>query len=103
LERACSVAVPGSVSQWIGASGAVSAGSTKGMETPALAAGGQACDAPDRLAGGQTAGLGVTGREQPVVSLVVRIAAQAFPGDFLVVEREHVVVRAGGRWPNLGR
>lgn len=87
----------------MGASGAIRAGSTKGMDAPALGAGGVACDAPDGLARRQTAGLGVAVSVQPIVALVVGVAAQAFPGDLLVVEREHVVVRSGGRWPSLGK
>jgi hypothetical protein len=87
----------------MGASGAIRAGSTKGMETPALAARGVDCDAPDGLAGGQTAGLGVAGSVQPVVALVAGVAAQAFPRDLLGIEREHVVVGAWGRRPSLGK
>jgi hypothetical protein len=45
----------------------------------------------------------VTGSVEPVVALVAGVASQAFPGDLLVVEGEHVVVRAGGRWPVLGK
>src|SRR5262245_1147296 len=93
--------VPGSVSQWMGASGAGSAGSTKGMETPALAAGGQACDAPNGLPGGQTVDPNLTGSVPPIVALVARVAAQALPGNFLAIEGQDVVVGAGRRWPGL--
>ena len=85
----------------MGASGAISAGSTKGMEAPALAARGQACEAPDGLASGQTARLGVTGSVQPKVALVAGVAAQALPGNLLVVECQDVIVGAGWRWPCL--
>ena len=70
LATASSTAVPGSVTQWMGPSGAVRAGSTKGMEAPALAAGGQLCDAPDGLAGWQTARIRLTGSVQLIVALV---------------------------------
>jgi len=83
----------------MGASGAISAGSTKGMESPALAACGQACDAPDGLASAQKVRLDVIGSVDPVVALVAAVAAQALPGNLLVVEREDVVVGTGGRWP----
>jgi len=39
----------------------------------------------------------VIGRFQPIVAPVVGVAAQAFPGDLFVIEREDVVVGAGGR------
>jgi hypothetical protein len=57
------------------------------MEAPALASGGQTCEAPDGLAGRQTARLGVTGGVELIVALVIRIAAQTLPGDLLVIER----------------
>jgi hypothetical protein len=59
------------VTKWMGAAGAISARSTKGMESPrALGASEPACDAPDGLSAGQVTRLGATGRVRPIVALV---------------------------------
>jgi hypothetical protein len=38
----------------------------------------------------------VTGNVEPVVALVAGVAPQALPGDLLVVERQDIVIGAGG-------
>jgi len=43
----------------------------------------------------------VIGRFQPIVAPVVGVAPQALPRNLLVVERQDVVVGAGGRRPRL--
>src|SRR5262245_41226851 len=85
-------AVPGSVSQWMGASGAISAGSTKGAETPIVGGRGTR-HAPNSLAGWQVATV-VTGAAARKVTPVVGIAAERLPRDFFVVQCQDVVVGA---------
>ena len=89
----------GSVSQWIGASGAISAGSTKGMEAPAIGGKGKLRHAPDGLARRQMANLGTTGRSPGKVAPVAGIATKGLPRDLFVVQCQDVVVGAEVRRP----
>ena len=85
----------------MGASGAVRSGSTKAVQAPAFAAGARPCHPPDALARGEAARFAVMGSAEAIVALIMGITAQTLPGDLLVVQRQDVVVGAGGRWPSL--
>ena len=101
LATASSTAVPGSVIHWMGAFGAFRSGSTKAVQAPAFAAGARPCHPPDALARGEAASFAVMGSAKAIIALIMGIAAQTLPGDLLVVQRQDVVVGAGGRWPGL--
>ena len=96
-----STAVPGSVIHWMGAFGAFRSGSTKAVQAPAFAAGARPCHPPDALARGEAASFAVMGSAKATIALIMGIAAQTLPGDLLVVQRQDVVVGAGGRRPGL--
>ena len=89
---ASNTVVSASVSHQMGASGAIRAGSAKGVKAPTIASGRLVGDVPDALTGWETVKLGLTGTSELKVALVVVIAAQALPGDLFVVQRQNVVV-----------
>jgi hypothetical protein len=86
-------------SQQTGACGAGSAGSTKGMQSPRARAGCVAAHARELSPALQTAGALQTAPAQAVVTLIVWIAPEKFPGQLTLAQGQSVVVGTDVRRP----
>ncbi len=84
-------------SQETDASGAGRAGSTKGMEAPGDGAGRMAADAAEQVPASKATGPVPSASAQAVVSLVVGIASEKFPGKITRAQRQDVVI-VGNLW-----